>query len=321
MVSSANFRIGVDLGGTKIECLILDAAGRELTRQRASTPRGSYTAIVDAVGELVEKCEQQLGATLSPGTPVGVGIPGTISPASGLVKNANTTELIGHPLDRDLAQRLDRPVRVANDANCFALSEALDGALGSAGLEPRRATAFGVILGTGVGAGIVVRGQLWAGRNEIAGEWGHNPLPWPDPSEYPGPSCWCGKHGCVETWLCGPALARDHAKHRGEPSSSDAGSPSPGRIAQLAAAGGSEAQATLERYCHRLARALASVLNVLDPDVVILGGGVSNIDILYERVPLLWQQYAFSDQVTTKLVKAQHGDSSGVRGAAWLWHD
>jgi fructokinase len=300
--------IGIDLGGTKIEALALDAQGRELCRQRVATPRGSYGEILTALVELIlgveAKCEEK-GS-------VGIGIPGTASPATGLVKNANTTSLIGHPLDRDLAARLGRPVRLANDANCFALSEATDGAASPDALGVAHPTVFGVILGTGTGGGVVVGGQLLVGPDAIAGEWGHNSLPWPTQSEYPGPDCWCGQRGCIETFLSGPALAREHRTRTGH--DLDAA-----RVAELAAQGDVEATRTLDLYAHRLARALASIINVLNPDAIVLGGGVSNIPQLYAEVPRLWSKYVFSDVVTTRLVRAKHGDSSGVRGAAWLW--
>lgn len=303
-------RIGIDLGGTKIEGLVLDAAGRERERLRVPTPRDGYDAIVEAVASLVERLETAVGER---GT-VGVGIPGTISPATGLVKNANTVALLGHPLDKDLEARLGRPVRVANDANCFALSEATDGAAAPDG-EPRVAhprVVFGVIVGTGTGAGVVVDGRVLGGPNGIAGEWGHSPLPWPAPDELPGPACYCGKSGCLETYLSGPGLARDHRARTGQ--ELDAA-----RIAARAAEGDALAEATLARYEDRLARGLATVLNVLDPDVVVLGGGMSNIGRLYVNVPALWGRYVFSDTVRTRLLPPRHGDSSGVRGAAWLW--
>jgi fructokinase len=266
--------IGIDLGGTKTEALALDAAGREVFRKRVPTPRGDYAATLATIEALVEEAGE--------GT-VGVGIPGALSHATGLVKNANSTWLIGKPLKQDLERVLGREVRIANDANCFALSEATDGA--AAGAE----VVFGVILGTGVGGGIVVRGRLVEGANAIAGEWGHNPLPLPRAEDLPLRPCYCGRAGCIETYLCGPALERD---------------------------GG---EAALERYCERLARALASVINLLDPDVIVLGGGVSNIAPLYDEVPKLWPRYVFSDHVATRLVPPRHGDASGVRGAARLW--
>ncbi len=305
-------RIGIDLGGTKTEGIAIDDAGRERLRLRVATPRADYDAMVAAIVGLVSDIETRLGQT---GT-VGVGIPGTVSPATGLVKNANTVALIGRPLDQDLARALGRPVRIANDANCFALSEATDGAgapeadAGARATHPR--VVFGVILGTGVGGGVVVDGQVLVGPNGIAGEWGHNPLPWVRDDERPGPPCYCGKHGCIETFLSGPGLAADHRLHTGEDAD----------VAQLsrrASGGDARAEATLRRYEDRLARALATIINALDPDTVVLGGGVSNIDRLYTHVPTQWGRYILSDVVTTRLVKARNGDSSGVRGAAWLW--
>jgi fructokinase len=301
-------RIGIDLGGTKIEALALDGEGAELCRLRVSTPKEGYVAIVDAVAALVRDVESRVGARGS----VGVGIPGIASPATGLIKNANTTALIGHPLDKDLEARLGRPVRLANDANCFVLSEASDGAASPAALGVARPTVFGVIIGTGTGGGVVVGGQLLVGPDAIVGEWGHNPLPWMTPDEYPGAACWCGQRGCIETFLSGPALARSHAARAG-------GALTAGEIAERAAAGEGAASETLERYVSCLARALASIINVLNPDAIVLGGGVSNIPRLYADVPKLWARYVFSDVVSTRLVRAKHGDSSGVRGAAWLW--
>jgi fructokinase len=301
-------RIGIDLGGTKIEALALDADGRELGRQRVSTPQSGYEDIVGAVVALIGSLEGAIGQSGS----IGIGIPGIASPATGLVKNANTTSLIGHPLDKDLAARLGRPVRLANDANCFALSEATDGAASASALGVARPTVFGVILGTGTGGGVVVGGELCVGRDAIAGEWGHNPLPWQTPDEYPGPECWCGQRGCIETFLSGPALSRGHRDQTGE-------SLSAARIAELASAGHAAARASLDLYVSRLARGLASIINVLNPDAIVLGGGVSNVARLYDDVPRLWAKYVFSDVVTTRLLRARHGDSSGVRGAAWLW--
>jgi fructokinase len=295
-------RIGIDLGGTKIEGLAIDERGAERQRLRIPTPRGDYPAIVKAVASLVGDLEAAQGQKAT----VGVGIPGAVSPATGLVKNANSVELIGHPLDLDLGKALAREVRVANDANCLALSEATDGAGAGAPVV------FGVILGTGVGGGIVVNGGILAGRHAIAGEWGHNPLPWPRDDERPGPPCYCGRAGCNETFLAGPSLARDHGRHTGR----DLKAP---EIAAAAEAGDAQALATMARYEDRMARALAVVINILDPDIVVLGGGVSNIERLYREVPLLLPKYVFSDQVATPIVKAKHGDSSGVRGAAWLW--
>jgi fructokinase len=304
-------RIGIDLGGTKIEGIAIDEGGAERVRLRVPTPRADYQGIVVAVAAVVAELERQAAVPAGAAT-VGVGIPGTVSPATGLVKNANTVELIGHPLDRDLALVLGRPVRVANDANCFALSEATDGAAAETPTGGRPEVVFGVIIGTGTGAGIVVRGQLLTGINAVAGEWGHNPLPWPTDRERPGPDCYCGKNGCVETFLSGPGLARDHLAHGGEPLTA-------ADIAALADAGQPDALATVERYEDRMARALATVINVLDPEVIVLGGGVSNMVRLRRNVPRLWGRYVFSDSVSTALVGARHGDSSGVRGAAWLW--
>ncbi|EME69668.1 transcriptional regulator/sugar kinase [Paramagnetospirillum caucaseum] len=288
-------RIGIDLGGTKTEAIALDLAGRELARERVATPKGSYDGTIATIRHLVEGLESRLGATAT----VGIGIPGTVSPRTGLIKNANSTWLIGKPLDRDLEAALGRPVRLANDADCFALSEATDGA--GAGL----ATVFGVILGTGVGGGIVAHGRLLAGPNAIAGEWGHNPLPWPEDGERPGPACYCGRSGCIETFLSGPGLARDHGG---------------GLTAeQVARSDSPSAEAALARYEQRLARALAAVINVIDPHVIVLGGGLSKLERLYRNVPSLWRRFVFSDHVDTILRPPRHGDSSGVRGAAWLW--
>lgn len=304
-------RIGIDLGGTKTEIVALEGGGTEVLRRRIATPAGTggdagYQAIVDALVGLVHAAEAELGTRAS----VGIGTPGAVSPATGRIKNSNTTCLIGRPLREDLERALGREVRLCNDANCFALSEAVDGA--AAGAE----VVFGVILGTGVGGGIVVGGRPLAGRNAIAGEWGHNPLPWPHDDERPGPACYCGKHGCIETFLSGPALSRDHATHGGPAASTIA---SAAEIAAAAAAGDARARAALERYADRLARGLATVIDVLDPDVIVLGGGVSNLAWLYEAVPARWGAWAFSDRVDTALRPAAHGDSSGVRGAAWLW--
>jgi fructokinase len=295
-------RIGVDLGGTKIEAIALDEQGAPLARRRVPTPRGDYDATLAAVAGLVRGLEQE---TAQQGT-VGVGMPGALSPATGLVKNANSTWLIGRPLDHDLSALLQRPIRVANDANCFALSEAVDGA----GRGAR--VVFGVIVGTGTGGGVVVDRKVLTGPNAIAGEWGHNPLPWPTPDEWPGPSCYCGKTGCVETFLSGPGLARDYRERTGDALEAP-------EIAARAARGEPAALSALERYEDRMARALAVVLDVLDPDVVVLGGGMSQVHRLYASVPRLWQQWAFSDRVDTLLRPPVHGDSSGVRGAAWLW--
>jgi fructokinase len=295
-------RIGIDLGGTKIEGIALDVAGGVMARRRIDTPRGDYTATLQAVATLVQGLERETGLA---GT-VGIGIPGTISPATGLVKNANSTWLIGKPFDRDLADLLHRDIRTANDANCFALSEAVDGAAHGARVV------FGVILGTGTGGGVVVEQRVVLGSNAIAGEWGHNPVPWPEPGEWPGPSCYCGRTGCLETFLSGPGFARDYTPAGGL-------MVQPPDIVARAEAGEAHAVAALERYCDRLARGLASVMNVLDPDVIVLGGGLSNIARLYDAVPQRWRRFVFSDHIATQLVRAKHGDASGVRGAAWLW--
>jgi fructokinase len=301
-------RIGIDLGGTKIEGLALADDGRELDRRRVAAPRGHYDDTIRAIVDLVSAIEGAgpAEAARSRAAKVGVGIPGAISPATGLIKNANSTWLIGRRLADDLSQALGRPVRLANDANCFALSEATDGAAAGA------AVVFGVIIGTGTGGGLVVHGRIVAGANAIAGEWGHNPLPAPEDDERPGPPCYCGRLGCVETFLSGPALARDYIARGGDDMSA-------ADIAQRADRGDDRALACLDRYEHRFARAIATIINVVDPDVIVLGGGLSNIARLYDRVPALWGPHVFSDRVDTRLVRAKHGDASGVRGAAWLW--
>jgi fructokinase len=295
-------RIGIDLGGTKIEGIALAADGRERFRRRIPTPREDYPGSVDAVAALVDTIERETGERGS----VGVGIPGTEVPESGLIKNANSTWLNGRPLRRDLEERLGRPVRLMNDANCFALSEAADGA--GAGAR----VVFGVILGTGVGGGVVVEGRCLDGPNGIAGEWGHNPLPWPGADELPGPACYCGKRGCIETWLSGPGFEQDHRMRTGTPLPSRA-------IVEAADHGDAEAAASLARYHDRLGRALATAINVLDPDVVVLGGGMSNLPHLAEAAHAAVSRYVFSDTLLTRIVRNRHGDSSGVRGAAWLW--
>jgi len=295
-------RIGVDLGGTKIEIAALDADGAFALRERAPTPTGDYRKTVEAVRDLVLSAERRLARRCT----VGVGIPGAISPATGLVKNANSTWINGRPLDRDLAQALERELRVANDANCFALSEAIDGA----GRGKR--VVFGVILGTGVGGAIVVDGNVLNGRNAIAGEWGHNPLPWPSADERPGFPCYCGKTGCIETWLSGPGLGAAFVRATGEKVEA-------AEIVRMAQDGNRAAENILLDYEARLAKALAHLVNILDPDVIVLGGGLSNLDSLYTNVPPLFAAHAFSDTVTTPLLKNRSGDSSGVRGAAWLW--
>ena len=295
-------RLGIDLGGTKIEGIVLGADGIELCRERITTPQGDYVATLDAVVALVSRLESAAGHPCS----VGIGMPGSLSRATGRVKNSNSVCLNGQPLHSELEARLGRPLRFANDADCFALSEATDGAGRDA------AVVFGVIAGTGTGGGIVVNRQLLFGPNGITGEWGHNPLPWPREEELPGPACYCGLQGCIETWLSGPALARDHQQFYG--ASLDARS-----IIQLAELGDEKACDSMQRYANRMARALASVINVLDPDVIVLGGGLSNCKRLYPAVKSQWDDYVFSDRVDTRLLQAQHGDASGVRGAAWLW--
>jgi fructokinase len=300
-------RIGIDLGGTKIEGAAIGDDAQELARRRVTTPRGDYDATLAAIVGLVRTIETE---TRLRGT-VGVGIPGAPSPETGMIKNANSTWLNGRPFGADLEARLGRPVRVANDANCFALSEATDGAAAGADVV------FGVILGTGTGGGIVVSGKVLVGPNAIAGEWGHNPLPWADESERPGPACYCGRHGCVESFLSGPGFSADFERATGTSLAAD-------DIVVRAAAGDGHADEALQRYEGRLARALAAIINVLDPDVIVLGGGMSKTPRLYEHVPQLWGAHVFSagasdGAVRTRLARAKHGDSSGVRGAAWLW--
>ncbi|MEW6691974.1 MAG: ROK family protein [Pseudomonadota bacterium] len=295
-------RMGIDLGGTKIEAIVLDDAGSVRFRERVPTPQGDYAGTLAAIGGLVARAERAAGAACT----VGIGTPGAISPASGLMKNSNSTVLNGKPLKQDLEQLLGREIRMANDANCFALSEAVDGA--AAGAE----VVFGVIVGTGCGAGVVVRGHALTGPNAIAGEWGHNPLPWPNDDERPGPACYCGKHGCIETWLSGTGLANVFAAEIGDRLQAP-------EIVARAEAGDTVCEASLQRYEDRMARSLAHVINILDPDVIVLGGGMSNVRRLYDNVPKLWGRYVFSDRVATRLVAPLHGDSSGVRGAAWLW--
>ena len=295
-------RFGIDLGGTKIELIALDDRGVEVWRRREPTPQGDYRGTLDTIRHLVWRAERELGEVGH----VGIGTPGAISRATGLLKNSNSVCLNGQPLVQDLEALLERPVRIANDADCFALSEASDGA--AAGLP----VVFGVILGTGVGGGIVVNGRLLQGPNAIAGEWGHNPLPWPLPEELPGPQCYCGRRGCIETFLSGPGLAHDFFQQAGHSLTGP-------EILSRAEAGEPDAEAAFQRYEDRLARALAHVINLLDPDAIVLGGGLSNCARLYEQVPLHWGRYVFSDRVDTRLLPPVHGDSSGVRGAAWLW--
>lgn len=294
-------RIGIDLGGTKTEIAAFAASGAELLRQREPTPSGDYEATLALIANLVGDAERKLGATAT----IGIGTPGALSPSTGVMRNSNSTCLNQQPLRADLQRKLGREVRLANDANCFALSEAVDGAAAGA------ASVFGVILGTGVGGGIVINGKVIDGPNAIAGEWGHNPLPWPSDDERPGDTCYCGKRSCIETFLSGPGLACDHERATGTLMTSE----------DIAAKSNHDIDAakTLARYEHRLARALASVINVLDPEVIVLGGGLSNIARLYTNIPALWGKWVFSDVVRTRLVRNRHGDSSGVRGAAWLW--
>jgi len=293
-------RIGIDLGGTKIEIVVLAPDGSEAFRHRIPNPHGGYDATLDAIDALVRDTETRFGITAT----VGIGIPGVVSPATGRVKNANSTTLNGHAFDVDVARRLGREVRVENDANCFTLSEAADGA--GAGYR----LVFGIILGTGCGGGIAVDGRVHRGAHGIAGEWGHNPLPWANPDEYPGPDCWCGQRGCLETFVAGPALARD----ADGPDALDASA-----LPARAAAGEARAAAALARHTDRLARGLAQVINLLDPDAIVLGGGLSNMAHLYVELPRLLPRHVFSDVIATPILKNRHGDSSGVRGAAWLW--
>ena len=294
-------RMGIDLGGTKIEIIALDDSGNELLRRRVPTPSGNYAAILQTIAALVHDAEAELGQRGS----LGIGTPGALSKATGLLKNSNSMALNGQPILQDLETLLQRKVAISNDANCFALSEATDGA--AAGFE----VVFGVILGTGVGAGIVVNGHVLTGPNGIAGEWGHNPLPWPEASELPGPQCYCGRQGCIETFLSGPGMMQLHRRETGASLNTE-------EIVARAKQGDVASEHSLQIYENRLARALAHVINILDPDVIVLGGGMSNIERLYTNVPRIWGNWVFSDRVDTKLVKNMFGDSSGVRGAAWL---
>lgn len=295
-------RIGIDLGGTKIEGVALNREGEIVARKRVPTPQGDYQGTIDAIVGLIHHLEEEVGERTS----VGIGMPGIVSPVTGRVKNANSVCLNGCPMDKDIAAALGRQVRLENDANCFALSEASDGA--AAG----RGCVFGVILGTGTGGGVVVNGRILRGRNAVAGEWGHNPLPWPEPGEWPGLPCYCGRTGCIETFLSGPGLARDYSRATNA-------TIEPKEIVRRADGGEAAAVACLDRYVNRLARSLASIINVLDPDAIVLGGGLSGISRLYRDVPAQWEQYVFSDHVATELLPPKFGDSSGVRGAAWLW--
>jgi fructokinase len=298
----SRLRIGIDLGGTKIEGVALDRDGRELARRRIAAPKSDYDASLRALAGLVAELERAAGAT---GT-VGVGMPGSISPATGLVQNANSVWLNGRPLKEDLQRRLGREVRFANDANCFAVSEAVDGAAAGA------ASVFGVILGTGCGGGIVMRGALVDGPRGIGGEWGHNPLPWMTAEEYPGPLCWCGRRGCMETWVSGSGLAADHVRVTGEAIAAE-------EIARRAEASDAAAKATLDRHADRLARGLAHVVNLVDPEVIVLGGGLSKLAHLYTVVPRLMAPWVFADAPSVTIAPPRWGDASGVRGAAWLW--
>ncbi len=295
---------GIDLGGTKIEGVLMKPSGEVVLRRRVATPAGDYEGTLKRIVDLHRKLEEEAGREL----PLGLGAPGSPSPATGRMRNANSTCLNGQLLQQDLEARLQRPLRMANDADCFTLSEAVDGAGAGA------AVVFGVILGTGTGGGIAVGGRLLPGTNAITGEWGHNPLPWPEPEELPGPPCYCGRRGCIETFLSGPGMARDHLGRTGDTLTAR-------EIARRANEGDTEAEVTLQRYAHRLARGLASIVNVLDPEVIVLGGGLSGIEQLYETVPRLWREFVFSDVITTRLLPPLHGDSSGVRGAAWLWKE
>ena len=302
---TARIRIGIDLGGTKIEVVALDASGGERFRHRIPTPQGDYDGTLDAIAGLVRETERSLAVAQGACT-IGVGTPGSLSAVTGLLRNSNSVCLNGRPFKRDLEARVGRQIRISNDANCFAVSEAQDGAAAGARVV------FGVILGTGVGGGIVVDGAPLYGRNGIAGEWGHNPLPWPRDDERPGAACYCGRHGCIETFLSGPGFERDHLARAGRDLAT-------AQIVAEAAAGDATAQASLDRYEDRLARALAHVINLLDPDVIVLGGGMSNTASLYASIPGRWGAWIFCDRVDTKLVRNAHGDSSGVRGAARLW--
>ncbi len=297
-------KIGIDLGGTKIESIALDEAGHELLRNRVPTPAGDYKATLQTIRTLVDDIESDLGQSGC----IGVGTPGAISPASGRLKNSNSVCMNGKRVYEDLSALLQREIRITNDANCFALSEATDGAAAGAGVV------FGVIVGTGTGAGIVVDGRVLTGPNAIAGEWGHNPLPWPRDDERPGPVCYCGKTGCIETWLSGPGMSRDYAESGGHAIEAR-------QIVELAGNAEATAETCLQNYEDRMARSLAHVINILDPDAIVLGGGMSNIERLYTNVPKRWGQYVFSDRVDTRLLPPKYGDSSGVRGAAWLWND
>ena len=297
-------RIGIDLGGTKIEVIALDNSGHELFRNRAATPQGEYENTLLLIQQLIDNVENKTGQRGS----VGIGTPGAHSPATGLLRNSNSVCINNMPVKEDLEKILHYEIRMANDANCFALSEATDGAAADASVV------FGVIAGTGTGGGVVVNGHILTGPNAIAGEWGHNPLPWPKDGEWPGPDCYCGKTGCLETFLSGPGMAVDYTSHTNEILTAK-------EIVKKAEQGNDLAEHCLQRYEDRMARGLAHVINIVDPNVIVLGGGMSNIQRLYKNVPERWREYVFSDKVLTQLVAPKHGDSSGVRGAAWLWND
>jgi fructokinase len=297
-------RVGIDLGGTKIEGRVLGEGGEEIARHRVSAPQGRYEHTVDALVALVAELETAAGASVT----VGIGMPGSLSPATGLVRNANSTWLNGRPLRDDLENRLGREIRLANDANCFALSEAIDGA--GAGAR----SVFGIIVGTGCGGGIVLDGRVLEGARGIGGEWGHNPLPWSEPDEHPGPLCWCGRRGCMEMWASGTGLAADYRRATGEDVSAEV-------VAERAHAGEAAAQASLDRHASRLARGLAHVINIVDPEVIVLGGGLSKLGHLYAALPRLAAPYVFSDVKSIVIRPPKWGDASGVRGAAWLWND
>ncbi len=296
-------RIGIDLGGTKIEAIALDSNGDLLCRHRVATPQGDYHGTVAAIISLVRRIEEEYQLRGS----VGMGIPGAMARDTGLVKNANSVCLIGQPLQRDIEEQLQREIRITNDANCFAVSESVDGA--AAGAQ----VVFGVIVGTGCGGGIAINGQAITGLNAIAGEWGHNALPWPNRDESDGADCYCGHRGCIETWLSGPGFVRDYHDHGGDRSLNAAD------VVAVAERGDVVAESALQRYEDRMARSLASIINVLDPEIIVLGGGMSNVSRLYRNVPNLWERYVFTNRCSTPLVPPRHGDSSGVRGAAWLW--
>lgn len=292
-------RFGLDLGGTKMEAVLLDDTGEIVWRERRPTPAEDYQAIIETIAALVAQAAIETAQEMT----VGIGMPGSLSPKTGLARNSNTQCLNGQAIKQDLESAMAREVRLANDANCFALSEATDGA--GAGAQ----SVFGVIIGTGCGGGLVFDGKLQNGANGIGGEWGHNPLAAPTADELPGPPCYCGRHGCNEVWISGSGFARDHEAIAGEKLTAE----------QIIASDSAAAKASFERLCDRIARALGAVINVVDPDVIVLGGGLSNVDALYTHIPEIWDGYIFSDVIETRLVKNKHGDSSGVRGAAWLW--